>query len=147
MIFFQDEPRAGQRSVLNRIWAKTNTRPPMVQDQRYGNCYLFSSICPDMGCLVYHVCGNGNTEQMNLHIERSSVKFPHRVHTLIVLDNASWHKSKKLLVLDNVWLLRLPPYSPQLKSVENFFTTLRRMSLPTMSLKPTISSRRRCLMV
>ena len=45
-IFFQDESRVGQRSVLSRIWAKKNTRPPMVQDLRYVNCYLFSSICP-----------------------------------------------------------------------------------------------------
>ena len=44
---------------------------------------------------------------------------------MIVLDNASWHKSKKLPVRYNVWLLHLPPYSPQLSSAENRFKNLR----------------------
>ena len=45
---------------------------------------------------------------------------------MIVLDNASWHKSKKLPVPCNVWLLHLPPYSPQLSSAENRFKYLMR---------------------
>ena len=65
-------------------------RPPMVQDQRYGNFYLFTSICPGTGCLVYHVCGNANTEQMNLHLQQISATLLKGVHELIVLDKASW---------------------------------------------------------
>ena len=40
---------------------------------------------------------------------------------MIVLDNASWHAFKKLKVPENVWLLHLPLYSPQLNSAENLF--------------------------
>ena len=118
-IFFQDESGVGQRSVSSRIRAKKNTRPPMVQDQFYGNCYLFSSIFPDTGCLVYLVCDKANTEQITLHLQQISAGLPKGLHELDVLDKASWHKSNKLLVLDNVGLLRLVSYSPQLNSAEN----------------------------
>ena len=37
-IFFRDESRFGQRSVLSCMWTKKNNRPPMVQDRRYVNC-------------------------------------------------------------------------------------------------------------
>ena len=57
----------------------------------------------------------------NLHLQQISAKLPKVVHALVVSNNASWHTSKKLKVPDNVWLLHLPPYSPQLNSAENLF--------------------------
>ena len=73
------------------------------------------------GSIVYKVCHRVNTEQMNLHLQQISARLPESRHALIVLDNASWHRSKTLQVPDNVWLLHLPPYSPQLNSAENLF--------------------------
>ncbi len=46
-------------------------------------------------------------------------------HAILVLDGAGWHSSKSLVVPENVTLLPLPPYSPELNPVENLWQYLR----------------------
>lgn len=43
----------------------------------------------------------------------------------MVLDGAGWHGSKALVVPDNITLLKLPPYSPELNPVERIWLFLR----------------------
>ena len=46
-----------------------------------------------------------------------------------VLDGAGWHISKSLIVPDNITLMPLPPYSPELNPVENLWQYLRQTHL------------------
>jgi len=46
-----------------------------------------------------------------------------------VVDGAGWHKSEDLVKPDNISLLRLPPYAPELNPVENIWQYLRRNKL------------------
>jgi len=49
--------------------------------------------------------------------------------TLIVMDNASFHRKKRLYSLAsqaNLRLLFLPPYSPNLNPIENYWAWLKR---------------------
>ncbi len=43
----------------------------------------------------------------------------------MVLDGAGWHKGKDLKLPQNMKLLPLPPYSPELNPVENIWEELR----------------------
>src|SRR3954465_12525721 len=43
----------------------------------------------------------------------------------LVLDGAGWHSSPQLKVPDNIVLVPLPPYSPELNPVENVWEFLR----------------------
>ena len=44
---------------------------------------------------------------------------------MLVLDGAGWHGSAALDLPDNLSLLTLPPYSPELNPVENVWAYLR----------------------
>ena len=44
---------------------------------------------------------------------------------VLVLDGASWHTSPRLRVPDNIVLLSLPPYAPELNPVENVWAFIR----------------------
>jgi len=46
-------------------------------------------------------------------------------HAILVLDGAGWHASKGDVAPDNVTLLTLPPYAPELNPVENVWQYLR----------------------
>jgi transposase len=47
-------------------------------------------------------------------------------HAILVLDGAGWHRQGgKLLVPDNITLLPLPAYAPELNPVENVWEYLR----------------------
>jgi hypothetical protein len=44
---------------------------------------------------------------------------------VLVLDNGSFHKAKKLDVPSNVYHIFFPPYSPELNPVERFWQDLK----------------------
>jgi transposase len=57
---------------------------------------------------------------VNLHLVEISLNVAPGAHTLLVIDGAGWHQTgDKLRAPDNVTLLHLPPYSPELSPVEN----------------------------
>lgn len=47
------------------------------------------------------------------------------VKVLLVVDNAGWHRSGGLAVPENIELLYLPAYSPELNPVERLWLALR----------------------
>src|SRR6476646_11859750 len=48
-----------------------------------------------------------------------------RRENALVLDGAGWHSSPQLKVPDNIVLVPLPPYAPELNPVENVWEFLR----------------------
>jgi len=66
-----------------------------------------------------------NTEAMEAHLADLSRRISTGAHAVLVLDGAGWHTSPKLRVPDNISLLPLPRYSPELNPVENVWEFLR----------------------
>lgn len=62
---------------------------------------------------------------MNKHLAEISTCVSVGAIALIIIDGAGWHRSAKLIVPDNIALLTLPPYAPELNSVENIWEYLR----------------------
>ena len=66
-----------------------------------------------------------NTEAMNAHLAEIARTVAPGAHAVLVLDGAGWHGGRGLLVPDNISLVLLPPYSPELNPVENVRQYLR----------------------
>ena len=47
------------------------------------------------------------------------------VHAVLIWDQAGFHKSKELIVPENISIIELPAYSPELNPVENLWQYLR----------------------
>ncbi len=124
-IWFQDEARVGQQGTLTRVWAKRGTRPRAVRDRRYTWAWLFGAVCPERGVGAAVVLPQVNIEAMNIHLAEIGRRVAEGAHAVLVLDGAGWHTSPKLRVPDNVTLLPLPRYSPELNPVENIWEYLR----------------------
>jgi transposase len=63
---------------------------------------------------------------MNLHLAEISRNVSPGAHAVIVLDGAGWHQpGGALLVPENISLLPLPRYSPELNPVENVWEFLK----------------------
>jgi transposase len=57
-----------------------------------------------------------NAEMMNLHLVEISAN---GAHAVLAIDCAGWHQTGDTLrVPDNITLLHLPPYNPELNPVE-----------------------------
>jgi len=62
---------------------------------------------------------------MNAFFEQFAAEVSPDIHVVMVWDQAGFHTSKKLKVPENVTIVPLPPYSPELNPVENLWHYLR----------------------
>ena len=62
---------------------------------------------------------------MNIFFEELSKEYPDK-DIVMILDQAGWHKAKDLKVTQNITLMFLPPYSPELNPVEKLWQWLRK---------------------
>ncbi len=63
---------------------------------------------------------------MNLHLATISQRVAPGAHAVLELDGAGWHQlGGRLQIPENISLLHLPPYSPELNPVENIWQYLK----------------------
>ncbi|MBM9519012.1 IS630 family transposase [Desulforhopalus vacuolatus] len=122
-IWFQDETRVGQQGDITRVWAPTGSRPRAIRQQQFKHAYIFGAVCPSRDQAVGLVLPCANMAAMKLHLEEISKNVPEGHHALLIVDGAGWHQ--EYLNLDNVTLLKLPPYSPELNPVEQIWQWLK----------------------
>ena len=124
-VWFADEARIGQKNKITRRWAKRGTRPSAPSDQRTASTYIFGAICPKDGKGAGLVLPSCNTEAMNLHLAEIATQVAPSTHAVLLLDQAGWHLSGRLVVPDNITLVPLPPKCPELNPVENVWEFMR----------------------
>jgi putative transposase len=96
------------------------------RDQRYESAYIFGAVCPQRSATAALVLPCANAEAMNLHLEEISNQVAAAgAHTVFLLDGAGYHKETALDLPQNITLLPLPPYSPELNPAENIWGYLR----------------------
>lgn len=66
-----------------------------------------------------------DTEAMQAHLVEISRAVAPGAHAVLMLDQAGWRMSARLIVPDNITLLPLPPRSPELNPVENVWQFMR----------------------
>jgi len=124
-VWFQDEARIGQKGTLTRLWARRGTRPRATRDTRYEWAYIFGAVCPERSIGAALVMPYADGAALNAHLREIADCVDAGAHAVIVLDGAGWHTSQALQVPQNITLLTLPPYAPELNPVENVWEYLR----------------------
>lgn len=124
-VWFQDETRVGQQGSRTRIWAKTGTRPRVVKQQQFLYQYIFGAVCPSQKTAAAIVAPYANHHSLQEHLKEISTHVPKRRHAVVVMDQAGWHKTKELNIPENISILHLPPYSPELNPQENVWQYLK----------------------
>jgi transposase len=66
-----------------------------------------------------------NTDVINLFLEQFSAALEQGVHAILVWDGAGYHRSGKLKIPENITVVPLPPYSPELNPIENLWHFLK----------------------
>lgn len=116
----------GQKGTLSYIWAPIGSRPARVRDCRHESAYLFGAICPARAAGAAIVMPWVSSEAMTLHLAEVSKQVSASAHAVLVCDGAGWHQpGARLRVPENITLLRLPPYAPELNPMENVWGYLR----------------------
>ncbi|MDR1656328.1 MAG: IS630 family transposase [Deltaproteobacteria bacterium] len=125
-LLFQDEAHFGTMSDPGRCWvpAPFRTKVNSAACVREYN-YVFGAVCPANGVFHHMRALDMKTHNMSLFLKQISKA--HRMHfVLMVVDGATSHMSKDLIIPSNVALIFLPPYSPELNPIERIWNKLRR---------------------
>jgi hypothetical protein len=139
-VWFADEARIGQKNKITRRWARRGTRPAAPRDQRTASAYIFGAICPRQGKGAALVLPRCNSAAMTLHLAEIAKTVTPGAHAVLMLDQAGWHLSDKLVVPANITLLPLPPKCPELNPVENVWQYLRENWLSNRIFDPRATS-------
>src|ERR1700731_2951236 len=131
---FTDEARFGRMNRIRTCWAPIGTRPAVAAQFIREYIYLYGAVAPKDGTCVYLIMPTSNTACFQAFLDVLSPKFATQ-HILLVLDGAPNHRSGQLVVPDNISLLFLPPYSPELNPKENLWDEIREKIFKNSALK------------
>ena len=119
-LYFEDESRFGLLTVLRRMITAKGIKPTAPFLHRFDNLYLFGAFSPITGdsCLLEMPHCNSHTFQVFLdHLSNQNpAEFK-----ILILDNGAFHHARRLLLPDNIALIFLPPYSPELNPAEKMW--------------------------
>jgi len=126
---FQDEARFGRMVRIKRCWSPFPFRPSVSNGYEREFVYAYGGISPKEGELDWKVCREMNTIRMGEFLVQVSLAHPDEF-ILMILDGASSHKAKDLKVPENIRLLSLPAYSPELNPQEHVWDEVREKEFP-----------------
>ena len=128
---FQDEARFGRINDARRCWAPEGLRPEVPVQIVREYTYLFGAVSPQDGVLDTLILPEVNAEAMSLFL--AEVAQRHQPdYILMVLDGAGWHRARDLVVPDQMRLVFLPPYSPELNPMEHVWEEIREKWFPNL---------------
>lgn len=87
--------------------------------------YLYSSVEVSSGSNFTLHLPYVNTECMQIFLDEFA-KEVGREQVTIIMDGAAWHKSKALIIPQNIEVIFLPPYSPELNPVERLWLYIKK---------------------
>ena len=132
-LMFQDEARFGRMARIRRCWAPAPLRPLVFNGYEREFTYVYGGVSPLQGQLDWSLSDKMNTAQMAAFLSQVSQAHPQEFIVMVV-DGASSHKAKELIVPENVRLIRLPGYSPELNPQEHIWDEVREKEFPNLVL-------------
>lgn len=123
-LFCQDETRYGTiQNNYRRITAR-GIKPVAKVDYTYEATYLYGAVEPLTGERCFLELPNLNTFCFQMFVDHLSQTFADTLN-VVILDNGRFHHAKTLKVPDNVVLLFLPPYCPELNPIERLWQDIK----------------------
>jgi transposase len=121
---FQDEARFGRIADVRRCGCPKPLRPVCQAMVTQEYTYAYAAVSVLDGVLDTLILPRVNGACMQLFLDEVAARHPHE-RIVMVLDGAGWHHSESLRLPNNLRLLPLPPYAPELNPVEHLWDELR----------------------
>ena len=100
-------------------------KPICLFQQVFKSLYLFGAFSPITGDHFELEMPYCNTATFQIYLDEFSKKSPDELK-IVLLDNGAFHKCKRLIIPDNIILLFIPPYSPELNPAEKIWWKMKR---------------------
>lgn len=100
-------------------------KPKCKFQQVFISTYLFGSFSPITGDHFKLEMPQCNSVTFQIYLDEFSKQRETELK-VIVLDNGAFHKAKSLKIPENIILIFLPPYSPELNPAEKIWAKFKR---------------------
>lgn len=121
---FMDEARFGRINRPVRCWAPPRVRPVVDCQMVREYTYAYSAVCPADGALVSLVLPTMQTECFAVFCREITARHPDEL-VVLVCDGAASHTTGQLTLPENMRIVNLPPYSPELNPTEQLWDLIR----------------------
>jgi len=124
-LWYGDETGIDGEPKPRRSWAIKGSKPRVVHNGDHVRLNIVGTVCPRMGEFFAIEASHCDTEVFQVFLDEAAASItPARKRNILILDNASWHKRKKLN-----WHffepLYLPPYSPDFNPIERIWLLMK----------------------
>ena len=123
--FCQDESRFGLKTLTGRRITARGVKPVEKVRWTFKATYLYGVVEPATGEHFFYEFTHCNTECFQCFLELVAQRYAGSI-VVIQLDQAGWHKAKRLQVPDHLILLFHPPHSPECNPIEQVWQYLKR---------------------
>lgn len=109
---------------LGKCLTASGVKPIVNYQHKFQNTYLYGSYSPINGdSFVWEINGVDSAifEAYLTHFSNYKPK----EYKIVVIDNAGFHSTKNIKIPDNIFLLRIPPYSPELNPCEQVWQYIK----------------------
>jgi transposase len=124
-LWFEDEARMGLHLPRYRRLTACGVSPKQPYQPLYEYYWLYGAVEPKTGEAFYLEMPALDPDCFTVFLRELAHHAPESVN-VVVLDRAPAHTAKAVEVPENVVLLYLPPYSPELNPVERLWLALRK---------------------
>ena len=123
-LYFQDESRFGLITKQERVISARGVQPIGKYKHSYQYKWLWGSFSPITG-EAFCMTTNGVCKELFIkYLEDFSLHKPKEMKMLII-DNAAFHSTKDVQLPENIILIPIPPYCPELNPAEKVWQWMK----------------------
>jgi transposase len=124
-LWYGDETGIEGEPKPRRSWAQKGSNPRVVHNGDHTRLNVLGMVRPRQGEFFALEASHCDTDVFQVFLDEAAQSItPTRKRNILILDNASWHKGKKLN-----WHffepLYLPPYSPDFNPIERLWLIMK----------------------
>lgn len=119
-IYCQDESRLGLITKQKRVLTIKGIKPVGKYKHSYKYFWLWGSFSPITGDAHYMISDGVSKNAFIAYLKDLSIYKPRELKILII-DNAAFHSTKDVDLPENIILIPIPPYCPELNPAEKMW--------------------------
>lgn len=121
----EDETRVGLKTISGRKITSSGVKPVGKVQWVFESTYIYGVVEPKTGENFFYEFSHLNSQCFQIFLELVSKQFKDSL-LIIQLDNARFHKAKRLKIPENIILLFQPPHCPETNPIEQIWQLLKR---------------------
>jgi hypothetical protein len=123
-VFCQDDSRLGLHLPVHRRLTDYGVKPVQIIEPLYDYYWLYAAVEPTTGEAFWGELPRLDADCFTVFLDQCGRQYPQSLN-IVMLDQAPAHVAQRVVVPDNVVLVWLPPYSPELNPVERLWEDLK----------------------